>query len=235
MSESVIEIVEPQPEAADIKICAVISVPMLGWNPTWGCIHEALRPFGIPIRLGYGAFWHQTMSNLLEDCIKDGLDWVLTLDYDSVFDSNDLTRLIRVFGQNAHIDALTAMEPKRGVDDAPLVTIRGSGEVDITDEPIKVSTAHFGMTLIRLSSLAKMPKPWFVSVPDPFGSYKTQARVDGDIFYWHQWEKCGNTVYVDPVCKVGHLQPMVAMYDRNYKVNYLHVTEWRKFKKENAF
>ena len=95
-------------EYADIKIVALTSIPMCGWNPHWGCVAEALRPFQIPIRLAYGAFWHQSMSNMLEDCIADGIDWVLTLDYDSMFSADQLNRLIERFGQSPHIDAMAA-------------------------------------------------------------------------------------------------------------------------------
>lgn len=232
---------EPIPENAeetaqyeDIKIAALISVPMCGWNPHYGAVCEALRPFQIPLRLGYGAYWHQTMSNLLEDCIDDGLDWVLTLDYDSMFDAIDLDRLIRRFGQNPHIDALAAMQCKRGTDAVPLLTT-GERVLEIArdnPEPIKVNTAHFGMTLFRLDALKQVPRPWFVGRPDENGSYRSLGRIDPDIAFWHGWTQAGKTIYVDPACSIGHLQPLVAIFDDEMKVQHVHVTDWRKQRKE---
>lgn len=212
----------------DIRIVVLMSVPMCGWNPHWGCVSEAVRPFQIPIRIAYGAYWHQSLSNLLEDCIDDGLDWVLTLDYDSIFSAEHVDRLIRTFGQNPQIDALAALQCKRSTDEVPLLTVAGESAIEVDGNPFKVTTAHFGMTLIRMESLKKVPMPWFRSMPDPRGSYRTLERTDADIYFWHEWNKAGNTVYVDPQCTIGHLQPMVACYDENLKVKHVHTTDWRK-------
>lgn len=214
-------------EVQDIKIVALMSVPMCGWNSHWGCTAEALRPFQIPIRLGYGAYWHQSMSNLLEDCVKENLDWVLTLDYDSVFRAEDLDRLIGQFGQRPDIDALAALQCKRGNDEVPLMTAVGQTEIPVTGEPIKADTAHFGLTLIRVDALKRVPMPWLVSRPDEAGSYKTTRRTDADIDFWQKWQAAGNTLYVDPMCSIGHLQPMVAEFDEGFNPRHVHVFDWR--------
>ena len=73
-----------------------------------------------------------------------------------------------------------------------------------------------------------MPMPWFKSMPDPRGSYMTLERTDADIYFWHQWKAAGNTLYVDPRCAIGHLQPMVACYDDHLKVQHLHTVDWRE-------
>lgn len=211
----------------DVKIVALLSCPMVGWNPHWGTVSEALKPFQIPIRLFYGAYWHQGMSNLMEDCLDDGVDWILTLDYDTMADLIDLDRLLGRFGQSPEIDALAALQCKRGTEDAPLMTMTGIEEIEITGQAVKADTAHFGMTLFRTEALRRMPMPWFDGRPDANGSYRSLKRVDPDIAFWHNWKKAGNSLYVDPMVTIGHLQPMVAEYDDNFKVRYVHVTEWR--------
>lgn len=214
-------------QTQDVKIVALMSVPMVGWNPHWGATSEALHPFGIPIRLCYGAWWDHGMSNLLEECVAEGLDWVLTIDYDSMFTSTHVNHLIARFGQRPDIDALAALQCKRGTEEVPLLTVHGASGVSLTGEPFKVNTAHFGLTLIRVEALKRMPKPWFVNQPDPNGSYNTLGRVDADIYFWKKWEATRNTVFVDPVCSIGHLQPMVAEYDEYMKVRHTHITDWR--------
>lgn len=221
-------------ETQDIKIAALMSVPMCGWNPHWGCVSESFRPFQIPIRLGYGAFWHQTMSNLLQDCIDDGLDWVMTLDYDSMFTAEHVDRLIGQFGQRSDIDALAALQCKRGTEETPLMSAAGQTHLEINGNPVRADTAHFGLTLFRLDALRKMPMPWFSSVPDQEGSYRTRQRTDADIDFWHKWKKAGNTLYVDPMCAIGHLQPMVATYDERFNVRHLHVNDWRAANRRRA-
>lgn len=215
-------------EYQDIKIVALMSVPSVGWNHHWGQVAEALRPFNIPIRLGYGAFWHQTMSNLLEDCIDEGLDWALTLDYDSMLRAYHIDQLLGHFGSRPDMDALAALQCKRSTDEVPLFTAMGLTEIEIKDEPLKVDTAHFGLTLIRLEALKKVPKPWFVSTPDANGSYRTLQRTDADIDFWHKWKKAGNSLYVDLKCGIGHLQPLVSEFGPDGKPRHVHVTDWRK-------
>lgn len=215
-------------EIQDLKIIALMSVPMCGWNPHWGTVAESLRPFGIQIRLAYGAFWHQSLSNLLEDCVDDGVDWAMTLDYDSMITARHVDRLIGHMGSRPEIDAIAALQCKRGTDEVPLMTAGGFSEIEVTDEPARVDTAHFGLTLIRLDALKRMSKPWFVSVPDANGSYRTLKRTDADIYFWHKWKEAGNTAYVDLRCVIGHLQPMVSVFDENYNPKHIHVTEWRE-------
>ena len=176
---------------------------------------------GIPIRLAFGVFWHQCLSNLMQDCIDDGLDWLLFLDYDSIFSAEQLSRLLTVFGSNPHIDALAALQCRRGVENVPLLS-NGQSETEITGEPIKVNTAHFGMTLMRVDALKRFPMPWFVGVPDKDGSYRTLGRIDPDIWFWHRWKDAGNSLYVDPLCSIGHLQVMCSAFSDELKVEHLH-------------
>ncbi len=219
-----------EPEMRDVKIAALLSVPMVGWNPHWGCVESALRPFGIPLRLGYGAYWHQTMQNLLEECCNDGLDWALTLDYDTMFTANDLNGLIGRFGRNPEMDALCALQCKRGEDDCPLASVGDSTSIEIGPGAVEVKTAHFGMTLFRLDALRQVPMPWLLGVPNENGSYKSTAagRKDADIYFWHHFRAHGKRAFMDPHVPIGHLMAMVACYDEHLKVKYEHVTKWRR-------
>ena len=76
-----------------------------------------------------------------------------------------------------------------------------------------------------------MPKPWFLHTPDPKGSYRSKARLDPDMYFWKKWGEAGNTLYVDPHVRVGHLQPMVAeLYDDegHLRTRHVHFMDWRK-------
>ena len=77
---------EDEPKYADIKIAALMSVPVVGWNHHWGFAGGA-RFTSSASRSAWpsGVFWHQCLSNLMQDCIDDGLDWLLFLDYDLDF------------------------------------------------------------------------------------------------------------------------------------------------------
>lgn len=209
----------------DIKICAVTSIPRIGWNDHWGCIVDALRPFKMPIRRFTGAYWGQCMQNVLEQCVEDKLDWVLTLDYDTMFTARDVDRLLGYMGQNPEIDAIAALQCRRG-SEFPLITIKGQKHAEYTGAPIRVDTAHFGLTLLRLDALSGIPKPWFMHKPGPDGTWTHDDRMDDDIWFWHQWREHGRKLFVAPDVRVGHLELMVAEFDENLQQRHVHVRDW---------
>jgi hypothetical protein len=217
----------------DLQIVSVMSVPMCGWNPHWVCHTTALAPFGLADQvIMYGAWWDHGVSNAFEDLIDRGnVDWILAIDYDSMFTAQDVSNLINRFGQNSHMDALAAIQPRRGSEETPIMTIGQNTVFEFTDEAVKCDTAHFGLTLFRVDALAKMPKPWFLHTPDPNGSYRSKSRLDPDMYFWRKWADTGNTLYVDPHVRIGHLQPMVAelyLDDGHLRTRHVHVIDWRK-------
>jgi len=215
----------------DIKITAIMTVPRVGFNEHWGCVLEALRPWGIPVRKTQGAFWGQCMQNGFQACVDEELDWLLTMDYDTLFTRDHVDTLFGIFGSRPDIDALAAMQPRRN-SGMPLMTVERDGvlvqELECDGSPIKCRTAHFGLTLIRVSSLLKTEKPWFFGQPDKNGGWEESSRTDPDIWFWRQWEKAGNTIYVTPNARVGHLEMMVSELDENLNRGYMRVPEWRK-------
>ena len=212
-------------EPETIKIAAVMSIPRVGWNDAWGCAFNSLLPFKIPIRRFNGAFWGQCMQRAIDGCVADGLDWVLTIDYDTMFTSKDLDTLIKWLGTRPDIDAIASFQARRGGHDFPLMGVKGKTTAEWTGEPLPVDTAHFGLTLIRLDALKDIPKPWFASTPGPDGGWD-EGRVDDDIYFWNKWKEHGKTVYVAPDCRVGHLQLMVSEFDENLECRHIHVTDW---------
>ena len=76
--------------------------------------HAALVPHGIHLIKGTGAFWDQTISNVLTEVINDeqNFDYVLTLDYDSVFEPSCLTKLMSTMLVSG-VDAIAPLQTKR--------------------------------------------------------------------------------------------------------------------------
>ena len=248
---------EPPQTAVDVKISAIMSLPRLGLNASRGRIEETLRPFHIPLRAFTGAFWGHQLQNALEDTINE-VDWFLTFDYDTMCTPEMLSQLMVIFGQNPHIDALAAMQCRRH-GDTPLLTIKGVKEVKTSAAPLKVDTAHFGMTLIRTDALRKIPLPWFWEIPRANGTWRedTEApsgvpvderlskvvelysdyfeagkhHLDPDIFFWKRWAEAGNTLYVAPNVRIGHLEEIVAFHDADMKPVHMWAHKWlEKFK-----
>ncbi len=210
----------------DIKVAAILSRPRFGLNDFWDCATTALAPFNIPLRSFKGVFWGQCMQRAFNECVEDGVDWILTLDYDSLFTAQHVSTLLDTLGQHPEIDALAALQQRRG-SPFPLMTVGQEQRVECDGNPIKVTTAHFGLTLFRVESLLKCSKPWFKGEPDKSGEWGDD-RLDDDIWFWHQWRLAGNSIYVCPQANIGHMEEMVAVYDANMNPRHIYVRDWRK-------
>lgn len=210
----------------DIKIQAVMSIPRYGSLAARGIIQTALGAFNIPLVTSQGVFWGQCMQRFLEEAVEAGIDWVLTIDYDSVFSAQQLDALIGTFGANSHIDALSALQVRRD-GDKPLMTCGGSEEIQTDMSPILVTTSHFGLTLIRVAELPSVKKPWFKSEPEADGTWGDE-RLDDDIWFWHQWRLAGKTIYVDPRVRIGHVEECVSWFDEQLNVQRSSVPKWRE-------
>lgn len=220
------------------KIKAICSVPRLGWNDHFGSIFDTLKPFNIPLSWYSGAFWEKCIQTALEDCVEQGVDWILTLDYDTLTTPNQLQHMFKVFGSNPRMHALAANQPRRNTG-MPLMTVKDDkgkfkNRIEIKG-PIQAHTAHFGLTLLRASALKRMRKPWFFGQPAKDGTYRKGA-IDADIYFWKKWEQSGNTLYVEPRVCIGHMEAMVSIFEyvKNPQTRevelcqkYLSVQDWR--------
>lgn len=215
--------------AAMPKVCVLTNVPRVGFNLHFACLHKSFAPFGIPIRTTMGVYWAQCMTRAIEAAIAEGFDWAFCVDYDSVFTSWHVKYLMETFSKHPEVHALAPIQTQRHSD---LVMISSkTGERDVTFktfEPTQVNTAHFGLTLLRLSEFAKLEKPWFIDSPDPSGSFG-DGRVDADVGFWYRWNAAGLNVSVLAGCSIGHLEGKVTHF--NIATNQIecdYVGDWIK-------
>jgi hypothetical protein len=219
------------PTPKTLRIKGMMSLPRVGWNDAWHSISSALRPYSIPVETFNGVFWGQCMQRAFQNALADSVDWLLCLDYDSMITTRHVGDLLKIVSERPDIDALAALQSRRGSEEAPLMVIPGTTQLEVTGEPIKVATAHFGLTLIRVEALKDVAKPWFKSEPDSNGEWG-DGRFDDDIWFWHQWRKAGKNIYVAPDVRIGHLQLMVSEFDDDMKMRHVHVQEWREANKQ---
>lgn len=217
-----------------IKIAACMSIPRFGPLTARGVIEAALHPFGIPLHTYQGVFWGQCMQRAFEQYLDDGVDWILTLDFDSLVTKHDIDRLFGIFGSRTDIDALAPLQCRRGKP-FPLATAEGKASLALSNtEPVRITTAHFGCTLIRVDALRDVPKPWFKSQPDDDGGWG-DGRMDDDIWFWHQWREAGRTLYLAPSVPIGHLEEMAAVFDpETLEPRHVYVGDWRKLKQQET-
>jgi hypothetical protein len=109
---------------------------------------------------------------------------------------------------------------------------------DERDERVaKCESGHFGLTFLRLDKLAAMKRPWFFDVPNGDGRWEDEeceapsddpirmhidairnlmnvqreAKIDNDIWFWKQWHRSGNNLFVARDVNIGHLQEIVTL------------------------
>ena len=215
----------------DVKVCCCASIPRVGFNDHWGNLMDALRPYNIPVVRFTGAFWGHGMQKMFVQCCESGVDWIMSVDYDSMITEQHVAHLFEMFARNEDVDALAAVQSKRG-NKYPLAFRRDMvGEVEARAKAddrglIRVDSAHFGLTLIRVSSLQDIPLPWFACKPSADGSYDHPDRVDEDIWFWKMWKNADKTLYIDPMVRIGHLELMVTGFDEEFEHETMTICEW---------
>ena len=210
----------------EIKTVACMTLPRYESVAARNIIAHSCRTLGIDLLTSQGVFWGQCMQRMFNEQVSAGVDWILSIDSDSLFTADQLSALMQRFADRPDIDALAALQCRRG-QGFPLMTVAHETGVQTNGEPIKVTTAHFGLTLIRTDVLKQVEKPWFNSRPDADGEWEDN-RLDDDIWFWHQWRLANRNIYVDPLVSIGHLEETVAVFDDELEPHHIYVNEWKQ-------
>ena len=207
--------------AAPIEFCentvAVLSAPRFGPICHHRVAAKAFYQARVPYNMGQGAYWHQILCTQMDDAIKiPDNEFVITCDYDTIFTGEDVVELYRLMRCYPDADAICAVQSKRGTDYA-LLGMTGDDDkprtkvhvVEFDRNLTEVTTAHFGLTIFRSSTLREFPRPWMVPAPNDEGRWE-DGRTDADIDFWFKWRKAGNTLCVANRVPVGHLEEVVV-------------------------
>lgn len=220
---------EVKQETQTIRLAAYLTLPRYEAVASRSLIEVALRQLKIDLTTSQGVFWGQCMQRMFEKAVADGIDWILSIDSDSLFTAAQLSLLMDTLASNPHIDALAALQCRRG-SPYPLLTTGSNVEdqiVEVSNQPVKVTTAHFGLTLIRVDALREVPKPWFCAKPCDDGTWGDE-RMDDDIWFWHQWRLAGKSIYVAPSVSIGHLEETVVQFNEKMEPEHMYVHQWRE-------
>lgn len=226
----------------DFKVQAAMSVPRLGFMDNFFCVFQSLLPMKIGLRKHTGAYWGQCLEECMMYCVAEHPDAILTLDYDTVFSRHDVQTLIDLMKAYPEADAIAALQAAR-TKSTPLMTKKDAGGKNVGILPrdtfeadlLKVNTAHFGLTLIRAEKLKALPHPWFKHEPAVDGTW-SEGRTDADIWFWRQWERAGNSLYIANRVPIGHAELMVRWPDINMESMYQHPSEfYEKGKPESVW
>lgn len=204
-------------------------------------IESALRDAKLKLAVSLGVFYGQCMQALMENAIAECCDIIVTIDSDSIFNAGHINRLLAVLCNDDSVDALASMQARRSMA-YPLFTTGADKVQSVSvqaDVPFRVSTAHFGLTVIKVEKLLQVAKPWFFAQPSEAGTWhKDSSKIDDDVWFWRQWAKADNTLYVDPGCCIGHMEEMVSYYDEQLNLKHVYPADWhdeqRRIQKEKS-
>ena len=227
-----------QTGSGPVRVLCAMSVPRLGWQDHMFCWARGLIPYGIaPVRLE-GAFWGQCLERVLTDMVENDAEpdgpplWILTLDYDTVFQADSVQKLL-TYTVASDFDCVAALQMKRK-NAEPLFTMRSEDGERLKEvrrdhfiyhNIVQANTAHFGFTMIRAAALKKIPHPWFLGTPNENGRWD-DGRIDDDIHWWIQAQKAGLKIGVCPRVIVGHLEAWIKWPDVNMGATLQHPSDY---------
>jgi len=223
----------PAPPRPLSEVHAIMSMPRVAWTDTMGELSEAAATLGINTSRAQGVFWGQCLERLMEQAqLNDAIKYVLTVDYDSIFNASDIVRLWQVMETNPDIDALCPLQIGRERDCVIFSLADKAGQL-LKETPldtfhrdaVDMFTGHFGLTLIRTSALRKMKSPLFLGVPNADGRWG-EGRTDDDIHFWNNLRESGGRICVCPKVRIGHLQAMITWPDEMMKAKHQYLTQY---------
>jgi hypothetical protein len=184
-------------------------------------------------------FWTEAidrMFTLIDEA--DRFDWIVTIDYDSIFTSGDIVALLELAEQHK-ADAMCALQIKRE-SEAEMLLQRYDAEGKIvrpTEEELRspvvwASSGHFGLTAIRVSALRDLPRPWVLGTPDHEGKWQDgehgKGKTDPDVYFWRNFTRTGRKLMCAMDVPIGHMQRVVSRPDQNLRGQHQFINDWNK-------
>jgi hypothetical protein len=191
-----------------MNISAILSAPRLTFSDNMSCALVALSAHQIPLRISVGVFWGRQMTSLVEAAIEAGHAWLLVVEYDVVFDADDVAKMCSATANIADIDALASICPHRSEDRVLLGREGGITHEELQADIVPVESAHFGFTLFRLAAFDRVPQPWF----------SDDGNDPPDMRFWRRWRECGNKIHCASRVSVGHMELTIRWPSPGMKV-----------------
>ena len=197
------------------------------------CVDLAISGLRIPVDKIVGCFWHQNISNKIEEHIHNkDIEFILTLDYDTIFCADDVKEMYRLMRAYPEADAIVPVQMKRTNDCALFNILDKKGnpkpnayKCDFDHNLVQIGTGHFGLTLFRAEKIRKLPKPWMCPKPNNDGDWG-KGHIDADIDFWLNWRKSGFTAFLAPRIVIGHMEELIVWPGEDIKPIYQNVADY---------
>ena len=219
-----------------LKIAGVTSIPRLGFQVHAGILERAFSdPKMLVLRTGgAGINWGAAMQNGFNKLIHSGADYLITIDYDSIFTNEDVKELLRLAIRYPDADAIAAWQASRWKEHKALAGIQmqggeWGGGVLIEDmkrtDLTRVDNSVYALTIIKVAAIQKMAKPWFLDTPNAEGEWE-YGKTDADSYFWHKFKEAGSSLYMANRVRIGHLHEDVLWLDDDFNLIKQDLTDY---------
>jgi len=215
---------EAAPAGDAIRVGMAMSTGRLGFLNTVDCIYTAAQDLRVTLARSEGVWWHHCLTRAIEAQVAAGMDYIITLDHDSIFTKEDVAKLVCHLYDNPDVDVIAPLQMKREGGE-PLITT--DGEVVLNNALVPMRQAHFGLTIFRRSVFDRISKPWFLEAPDEHGGWG-EGRTDPDIHFWNNCKRAGIVSRMATDVVIGHLEQVVTWPTQDFKTLYQSLYDWRK-------
>lgn len=215
----------------DRQVCentqAVLSCPRFGPMLHARSAFNALARARVRYSVMTGAYWWQVLSEEMEKSLADpSVEFVFTVDYDSIFTYADVVELWRLIRAKDDADAICPLQCKRGGKDVLIGMDDATGKArnriykeEFATHLTRIQRGHFGLTIFRADTLRQHSKPWMTPIPGADGRWG-EDKVDCDINFWHRWHAAKRTVFLANRVIVGHLEEVISWPTTDMKTIY---------------
>ena len=198
------------------SMVAVMSMPRVCFTSNMKSLTESMKIPGMTIEMGTGAFWEQTMSTTIDKVLGSDPEYILAIDYDTLYDRSHIEALVELMELYPEVDCIFPAQIMRENERvlAGLINPDCTPKTDWTEEDanahlVPAMTGQFALTIFRAKCFKGLKKPWIHGQPNSDGEWK-ENRLDPDIYFWHNWHNSGFTAAMSPQVKVGHMNLMAT-------------------------
>lgn len=209
-------------KAADQSVAFAMSIPRLGFNIANQRVMQAIYQFNAKAHMQQGAYFDLSMEHAINLALDSGRKYIVTVDYDTVFQCEDLQNLVMLMDMHGSYDALASVQLRRGEHRVLISGHDGQayGLDQFSDEVVPCRTACFGLTIFRRECFDKMPFPWMRhrDIYDEEGKYRD--TVEADMCFWEKFNSSGLKLGMATGVCVGHLEEFIVWPGKDYRPVY---------------
>jgi predicted SAM-dependent methyltransferase len=219
-------------------VAMVLSTNRLGFTDLYPCVTKLSHAYGWPLYQWGGDNWEKALTGTIKGAIAEvNPDYILTLDFDSVFEPTEIAAMVDWMQQHPEVMAAWPVQAHRH-QNLPLGYAPAAGATNFynfaKDNPWQgeftpYGSGHFGCTIIRRQVFDAMEQPWFAGIPTttPTGVEWNRSSLDNDLSFWISMQAHGMLFGQLNNFQIGHME-LAVKWVAGDKIIWQQINLWRK-------